>query len=495
MTEEEVARLLSTALARHRAGAHREALADYGRVLAAHPEHPDALNLAASALRSSGDLAGALGLARRAAAAAPDRADVAYNLGNALSAAGALVEAAAAFEHTLDLDPTHAEASANLGIVHARRGDVAAAGSAYRRALAIDPDQRIAGINLANLLGDTGRTWEATDLAREMVRRHPGLAEAHYDLSLLLFRRGDWATAAAEYEWRWKTAEFSSPVRHADLPDWDGTPFRGRLLVHAEQGLGDTIQFARLLPLAASLGMKISFEVPTVLVALLSGIAGADLVGDRIEAKGHAAQTPLLGLIHRLRLTLGSFPAVVPYLSADPKRVVRWRERLAPDGAPIVGVGWRGNPNSPADRGRSLASLAALAPLADSGRRLIALQKLDRSEIEAAEVPTGWRVAGDHGFLVEHPGPTFDIGRDAFLDTAAVMMSVDRVVSVDTSLVHLAGALGRPTSVLLKRVADWRWLEGRDDCPAYPTMRLHRQQQAGDYTAPIEAVAALLAAG
>ncbi|TBW33560.1 tetratricopeptide repeat protein [Siculibacillus lacustris] len=493
MIEVEVARILEGALARHRAGAWREALADYGRVLAAHPTHPDALNLAASALRSSGDLAGALGLARRAAAAAPQRADVHYNLGNALSAAGALDEAGAAFARALDLASDHADAAANLGIVSMRRGDGRAAEAAYRRALAIDPGHRIAGLNLANLVGDQGATEAAIELARRVVRDHPDLAEGHYDLSLLLLRRGDLTTGFSEYEWRWRTADFSSPVRHADRPDWDGRPMAGkRLLIHAEQGLGDTIQFVRLLPLAASLGAQVTLEAPSVLVALLQGVAGAEEVTDRVEAGLFDAQAPLLGLPHRLGLTLGSMPATVPYLSADPDRVARWRERLAPDGRLLVGVGWRGNPASPADRGRSLADPAQLASLAAEGRRLIALQKLDREALEPAATPSGWRVATG-GIEIEHPGPDFDAGRDAFLDSAAVMTLVDRVVVVDTALAHLAGALARPTSLLLKSVADWRWLEGRSDSPHYPTLELHRQTIAGDFTGPIAQAAVRLA--
>jgi tetratricopeptide (TPR) repeat protein len=494
MTEAELVAVLSSAYASHRAGDVRAALDGYARVLAEHRDHPDALNLAASAMRAKGDLASALALARRAAAAAPDRADVVYNLGNALSAKGETAAAAEAFRAALRLEPANVEAAANLGLALSRLGDDAGAEAAYGTALAIDPDHRMAALNLGNLLGEMGRGEESVAALRDVVRRHPDLAEGHYNLGLALLRAGDWTAGFAEYEWRWRTSDFSSPPRHADLPDWDGRPLAGkRLLVHAEQGLGDTLQFARLLPLAASLGARVTLEAPTVLVRLLDGIAGAETVTDRVDPAAFAAQTPLLGLPHRLGLTPGAIPCPAASLTADPARVAAWRERLKIDGADeIVAVAWRGNPASPADRGRSLDHPARLAPLAAPGRRLIAVQKLAADDVEPTSTPSGHRVAGCGDLTIEYPGPDFDTGRDAFLDTAAVMALADRVVTIDTSLAHLAGSLGRPTEVLLKTVADWRWLEERVDTPWYPAMRLHRRTTAGDWTGPIAAAAAAL---
>ncbi|MDK9696943.1 MAG: tetratricopeptide repeat protein [Siculibacillus sp.] len=481
----------------HRAGAFAEALEGYAGVLALDPDHPDALNLAASATRSLGDAAAAVDLARRAVAAAPDRADVRYNHGNALSAIGDPRGAAEAFRIASALDPTHADAAANLGLALARAGDDAGAEAAYRAALAVDADHRMARLNLGNLLGECGRGDEGIAELREVVRRHPDLAEGHYDLGLALLRAGDWITGFAEYEWRWRTDGFASPPRHTDIPDWDGRPLDGRsLLVHAEQGLGDTLQFVRLLPLAASLGARITLEAPTVLVRLLADVAGAETVTDAVDAAAFDLQTPLMGLPHRLGLTPGALPPRAASLTADPARVALWRERLRlVDGAEAVAVAWRGNPNSPADRGRSFDGPARLAPLAAPGRRLIAVQKLPRDELEPAPVASGWRVANAGDQVIEHPGPDFDAGRDAFLDTAAVLAICGRVVTIDTSLAHLAASLGRPTEILLKRVADWRWLERRPDTPWYPTVRLHRQTVAGDWSGPLASVVAALARG
>lgn len=495
MTEAEIVATLAAAFEHHRAGRLAEALAGYRSVLAVAPDHADALNLAASATRALGDTAAAIDLARRAAAAAPERADVRYNLGNALSAAGDPAAAAEAFRAALALAPDNADAAANLGVALARLGDTPDAEAAYRRAVAVDPAHRIAALNLANLLGEAGEADESLTRLSDVVRRHPDLAEGHYNLGLGLLRAGDWPTGFREYEWRWKTADFSSPIRHADLPDWDGRPLGGaRLLVHAEQGLGDTLQFVRLLPLAASLGARITLEAPTVLVRLLQGVAGAEEVTDRVDPARFAAQTPLMGLPHRLGLTPGSLPAPAASLVADPARVATWRERLRIEGtAEVVAVAWRGNPASPADRGRSLDRADRLAPLAAPGRRLIAAQKLGPEDLEPTAA--GWRVAGTGDLLIEHPGPDFDAGRDAFLDTAALFALADRVVTIDTSLAHLAASLGRPTEILLKAVADWRWLEGRADTPWYPTARLHRQTVPGDWSGPIASVAAALARG
>ena len=497
MNETEIAAVIAEAYHAHRAGRVTEALAGYARVLVVRPDHPDALNLAASATRAKGDGVAAAALARRAVAAAPARADIRYNLGNALSGIGDPAAAAEAFRAAMALSPDHADAAANLGVALGRLGDIVGAEAAYRTALAVDPDHRMARLNLGNLLGELARAEEGIGELREVVRRHPDLAEGHYNLALALLRTGDWVAGFRDYEWRWKTEDFASPTRHADIADWDGRPLDGRrLLVHAEQGLGDTLQFVRLLPLAASLGARITLEAPSVLVRLLTGIAGVEDVTDRVDATAFSHQTPLMGLPHRLGLTPGSVPAPAVSLTADPRRVAMWSTRLRLGGEEeVVAVAWRGNPASPADRGRSLDHVTRLASLATPGRRLMAVQKLARDELEAADVASGWRVAGTGDLVVEHPGPDFDAGRDAFLDTAAVLVACDRVVTIDTSLAHLAAALGRPTEILLKRVPDWRWLEERSDTPWYPTVRLHRQTVAGDYAGPIASVAAALARG
>jgi hypothetical protein len=271
----------------------------------------------------------------------------------------------------------------------------------------------------------------------------------------------------------------------------DGEVSGKTLLVHAEQGLGDTIQFVKLLPLARSLGGRLVLQVPDKLVALLSRLSGFDsIVGDS-EDPGHVdLQSPLLGLPHRLQLTPGSIPTARFYLTAEPESVLLWRKTLRLDGgAKALGFVWKGNPNSPVERGRSLAGPRELAPFADlPDVRLIALQKLAPGMLERADTPSGWKVGG-LDFVLEHPGPDFDAGADAFVDTAGIMANLTGVVSVCTAPLHLAGALGVPSVALLKAAADWRWMTERTDTPWYPSMTLCRQTRPGDFAPTITAAA------
>ena len=495
MAADGIAATLAAAFSDHQAGRIDRAVEAYRRVIADDADNADALNLLASALRSQGALNEAIDLAVRAASAAPGRPDILYNCGNALSAGGDSEGAAGMYRAVLEQAPDHADAAANLGIALARRGDTDGAVAAYERALEQQPSHSIAGLNLGNLLGEIGQHDRSTALLRQVAAAHPALPEAPYNLALALLRLGDFATGWTAYESRWRTADFSSKPRHQHRPAWDGRPFPGRrLLVHAEQGLGDTIQFVRLLRVAASLGGTITLEAPTVLKALLEGIDGADAISDEVDAMAHDFQVPLLSLPHRLGLTLGGIPAQVPYLAARPERIDSWRERLVADERKLLGVGWRGNPLSPADKGRSLPDAGILAPLAAiPGVRLISLHKTGSAELVADGSEGGWRVPGIP-FTIEHPGPDFDAGADAFLDTAAVMTLCDAVVTTDTSIAHLAGALARPSVVLLKAVPDWRWLRERSDSPWYPTMTLARQETAGDFAAPIAKAAGIVAA-
>lgn len=488
--------LLKTAFERHRSGDAAGAAVLYDAILVRNPDHVDALRLLASARRSLGDLAGALDLYERVLQLAPDNGEIGgeiwFNFGNALVDAGRSAEAVPVYQRAVALQPGNADVAANLGIAYANGGAFALAADAYRLALSIDPTHKTSLHNLGNALGELGDPFGAVDNLRAVVRLYPDLAEAHYNLSLALLRLGDFAQGFAEYEWRWKTPGFPAVARHQAITDWDGRPFAGkRLLVHAEQGLGDTIQFVKLLPLVKSLGGGVILQVPERLVRLLRDVAGADQVICEDPSAGSVdLQVPLLGLPHRLLLTPGSIPSTVSYLAAEPELVDLWKHRLALDaGAKAIGSVWQGNPASPVERGRSLDGPLALAPFAvRPGLRLIALQKLEAERLEPAETPSGWKVAG-LPFLLEHPGPDFDAGPDAFVDTAAIMASLSAMVSVCTAPLHLAGALGVPSVALLKRVPDWRWMMGRRDTPWYPGMHLCRQPDEKGFAPAIEMAA------
>lgn len=475
--------ILSRAIEHHRAGRHKDAIEIYEGLVADGQGNSDVLGWLASALRSAGNPARALEIYDTLEAAQADKADFWFNRGNALTDLGRFDEADTCFERSAQLDPESASTLANQAIARARSGDEDGAISLYRRALSLEPGHGIAAHNLANLLADRGQTAEATMLFRQALQRWPDLAEAHYNLGRLLFRCGDYAGGAAEYEWRWQTrGDFGKPG-YRDIPVWDGRPFPGkRLVVHAEQGLGDTIQFSKLLGLVKSLGGDVVLHVPEKLVTLLRSLPFDIEVTGSHPAAAADFQIPLMSLIHALKLTPGSIPRQAAHLSAAPKLVARWAEALGLGaGRPAIGFAWQGNPASPVERGRSLASPAELQPFASlAGVRLIALQKLDASALEEARVASGWRVR-DLPFVLEHPGPNLDVGVDAFADTAAIMHSLNLVVSVCTAPLHLAGALGRPTIALLKSVPDWRWGMRGEHTPWYPTMSLERQAPGEGY--------------
>ncbi|WP_075217562.1 tetratricopeptide repeat protein [Mongoliimonas terrestris] len=489
---------LACALEDHRAGRLEAATAGYRAVLASAPEHPDALHLLGVARKAAGALDEAVGLIRRAAALQPGRAEIWSNLGNALAAAGDHPGAIDAYRTALGLQET-ADTWTALGASLAKAGEADGAIAAYERALALDPADVTARHNLANALGARGRDGAAVTLLRAVIADQPDLAEAHYNLARHLLRLGDYKSGFSHYEWRWKTEAFPDKRRHTHLPDWDGRPLPGRLLVHAEQGFGDTIQFAALLPLARSLATAVTLEVPAPLARLFRRFTGADTIAAAVPDSGQdlpanvAAATALLGLPHRLGLTLGSIPSAAGLLTAEPDRVAAWRARLGDDGRRIVTVNHQGSPKTPVDRGRSLPDPALLAPLAAlPDIRLISLQKLAPPAIEPDG--GGYRLAG-LPVRIEHPGPDLDAGPDAFVDTAAIMTLADAVVSTDTAAAHLAGALGRPVHILLQAVAEWRWLIDRTTTPWYPTATLHRQPAPGDWGTVIDAVAGRLRDG
>ncbi len=269
------------------------------------------------------------------------------------------------------------------------------------------------------------------------------------------------------------------------VPSWDGDLFRDRtLLVHGEQGLGDHMMFVRFLPLVAARGGTVLLEIRAELHALLrtalSSCPNIELVVQGAALPAFDMEVALESVPQRLGVDLADIPASVPYLHAEPERVARWRARLGRPPLLQVGLVWQGNPKAQADYGRSMP-LELLEPvLAVSGASFVALQKehgLEQLAGLAARYP------------IRHPGPDYDDGPDAFLDAAAILENLDLVVTTDTALAHLAGALGRPTWVLLKHAPDWRWLTGRDDSPWYPTFRLYRQPRTGDWASVVQVVA------
>ena len=417
--------------------------------------------------------------------ARPDFAAAHNSLGNVLRDLDRPAEAEACYREALRLAPHNAEALNNLGIVLDHFGQAAEAEAAYRDLLRERPDFVPAYCNLGRLLTDEARLTEAEASYRQALRLDPAYPEAHQDLGLTLLLAGRFEEGWEEYEWRWKTKQLARFRRNFDVPQWNGEPLAGRtILLHAEQGLGDTLQFCRYAPLVAAHGGRVVLEVQPRLPRLIRTLPGiAEILGQGQRLPGFDLHCPLMSLPRAFQTTQQTIPGETPYLRAEPALVQRWRQRLVDRETKAdsikIGVVWRGSAANSRDSRRSLSatSLAPLSAIPDV--RLISLQKGNGSdELDALPI----------GMAIERLGDDFDTGPDAFVDTAAVMMCLDLIISADTSVVHLAGALGRPVWLLNRYVPDWRWQLGQDDSPWYPTLRQFRQERPGDWNAPILAI-------
>jgi hypothetical protein len=323
----------------------------------------------------------------------------------------------------------------------------------------------------------------AVDCFRRAVSLKPDLADAHSSLGVALLAKGQLEEGWLEYEWRWHTRDFRRGLRRYETKRWHGEPRPdATLLVYAEQGFGDTLQFARLLALAAARVGQLLFETQPELLQVMQGLSGPT----RVFARGGPTpqfdlQIPILSLPAVLGLSLDAIPGSVPYLRPEPARVAAWAPRIEALPRPRIGLVWQGNPRHPNDRNRSIA-LSALAPLIERhGASWVSLQKVGGADAIAAL-----------GLTARVMDPTAEL--ENFADTAALCAHLDLVIAVDTSVAHLAGALGRPVYLLLPKVPDFRWLLERADSPWYPSMRLFRQKRYGIWTEPlIELEAALVA--
>ncbi|HEY4746591.1 MAG TPA: tetratricopeptide repeat-containing glycosyltransferase family protein, partial [Steroidobacteraceae bacterium] len=385
-----------------------------------------------------------------AALAAGPNPIVFYNRGLALAALGRPAEAVASYDRTLALMASHAGAWSSRGVALQALNRHADAIASFDRAIALEPD----------------------------------FADAHFNKSLALLAMGDYPRGQTEYEWRWKRSGAEHLRHNFGRPLWRGDDQlqRRTILLHAEQGLGDTIQFARYAPLLARAGANVILETHPELKPLLARLDGVRSVIARGEARpAHDFHCPLGSLPMAFKTELSSVPAEIPYVSADAERVERWRPRLEALGGPRVGLVWAGNAAHANDRNRSVP-LALLRALwgADTAR-VVSLQRDLR--------------AGDAEMLAA--APVLQLGPELadFDDTAAVLAGCDLLITVDTSVAHLAGAMGRPVWLLLPFSCDWRWTAASDRSPWYPSARLYRQPQPGDWESVVARVASDLRAG
>ena len=463
-----------------------EAVACHRQALALKSDDAKAHNNLGVALKDQGKLDEAVACYRRALALKPDYAEAHNNLGIALGEERKLDEAIACYRRALALTPDFAEAHHNLGHVLSDQEKLDEAVASYRRALALKPDYAEAHNNLGVALNHQGKLTEARACYRQALARKPDYAEPRWNQCLLTLLSGDFERGWAEYEMRWQAKQHFQRRDFAQ-PLWDGRPLAGRtILLHAEQGLGDTIQFVRYAPHVKHEGGTVLLECPAELVRILQSCAGID----RVLTPGcplppFDVHAPLLSLPRILQTTLRTVPAAIPYLHADAALTRSWQQELGGTEQFKIGIVWQGNPRfgkpacRSADQKRSIP-LAQFEPLARVPNvRLFSLQKgYGTEQLAGLQSVRGIVELGDR------------LGD--FMDTAAVMMNLDLIISADTSPVHLAGALGRPVWAALPLVPCWRWLLEREDSPWYPTMRLFRQKRFGEWDEVFERMASAL---
>ena len=449
-----------------------EAVASLERALQVQPEYAETCYNLASVLQQLGRRDAAITRFQQCLRLQPNHAGACNNLGLALTEAKRPHEAIIVLQHAVRLRPDMKEAHNNLGLACTDLGRFAEAEASFQQALRLDSRYAEAHSNLGSAYKEQGRLEEALACYDMALRLTPDAISTQYNRSLALLQQGDYERGWLAYEWRWRRPP--TPPRPFMQPRWDGAPRPEQtILLWSEQGLGDTIQFVRYAALVKERVKKVVLECPPPLVALLSSCPGVDqVVAEGEPLPAFDVQAPLLSLPALCGSTLSTVAAQVPYLQADPARVASWRARLAAETGFRVGVVWQGNPRHGWDRHRSLP-LSCLEPLARiAGVRLVSLQKGPGQE-QIAEVARRFAVLDLGGELDESGG--------AFVDTAAVMQSLDLVVTVDTAAAHVAGALGVPVWLALAAIADWRWLRQRDDTPWYPSMRLFRQERLGDW--------------
>jgi tetratricopeptide (TPR) repeat protein len=448
--------------ARQTLGLTDEALASYRDALDAQPGFEAALAESVRLLLALERPGEALALAQQAQRAQPT-ATLSMLCAQALHALRRPDEAMAQLDELLAREPEHLGALESRGnlLLEADRNDEARA--TFERLLAVHGPLPQTLTNLATAHLQTGQPEAACRVCDEGVALHPAHADLHLNRAIAHMLVGDWAEGWRDFEWRWAAWTGGAPPWQ-DRPQWSGRESLAdrSILLFTEQGLGDSIQFVRYVPQVAAQAREVVLLVQPALLPLLRDLAP----NCRVLATGEAVprtdfQSPLLSVPLALGTTPANVPDTVPYLRTDPALVERWRDRLGRGSSPKVGIAWSGNAVHKNDRNRSLP-LASLRPLAAAPWQFVSLQPEVR--------------ASDRKALGEWQG-LLDLGPELrdFADTAAVMESLDLVISVDNSVAHLAGALGRPVWILLPHNPDWRWLMERQDTPWYPTARLYRQ--------------------
>ncbi|WP_322055337.1 tetratricopeptide repeat protein [Paraburkholderia bannensis] len=502
------------ALAARALGLHGEAAHYLREALRLNPGFADAHNNLALTLRDMGDLAGAARHCRAALALNPAATDARLNLGSVLAKLGRYEEALACYREALELAGDDAALHFNMANALRALGDDAAAIAHYRRCVDLAPGYAAAWVNLGTALGQSGDYREAERCYREAVALEPNAAnlvclgaslgaqgrndeeapyyeqalaldpehaDARQNLVWLKLKRGEYREGWAEYARRWRACDYA-PFDIEGIAEWRGEPLEGKrvLLVH-EQGYGDQIQFVRYVTEIAARGASVDVCITQPLQLLAQSVPGVHRAWTGKPAGDYDYWIYAMSAPSVCRTELDTIPATVPYLFARDVEIVAWKARVEKvaskaAGRRRIGLVWAGNPGFYNDRNRSVA-LAAFAPL-------FALDKLDWFSLQKGDAARAQLAALESGATLHD---FTDELRD-FGDTAALIMNLDIVIAVDTSVAHLAGALGKPVWVLVPANGEWRWLEKRADSPWYPTARLFRQEEVGDWSTAIAAL-------
>ncbi len=409
---------------------------------------------------------------REATQLASENIEAWTGLGAALTELSQLPEAETALRHAVELAPERAVTHSHLAVALMHQGRYVEAEGVCREALRLDPTHLAAEANLGTLLLRMGRTAEGLRSLESVIRSKPDLADARWNRALTLLSLGRWEEGWLEYEWRW--ARGIPSKRKIPRPLWDGGPLEGkRILLHAEQGLGDAIQFVRYARSLVELGAEVLLACHHRLLPLMRL---QPYLAEVFEFKNNIpafdVHAPLMSVPGILKTTLESVPYDVPYLQLDSELQAAWREKLSAIEGFKVGIVWQGNSKFSADRLRSV-------PL----RHFSTLAEVEPVQLISLQVGEGTEQIEEAGELDLMTFPDLDTESGAFMDTAAILKSLDLVICSDTSIAHLAGAIGTPVWLAVSHAPDWRWLVDRSDSPWYPTMRIFRQQTPGDWQA------------
>jgi tetratricopeptide (TPR) repeat protein len=500
-TEPKIQQEIYAALALHKAGKLKEAKFEYRKLLRRYPNNADILHLNGTLLHQMGQMPAAIKNLTQATALAPQNREIHLSLFRSLAAADQIPELEQTLRTLIEFSPNDAYLLEQMGEILVRQDRADEAEPYFRRSVDSNPDTHAAWNGLGNILGQRGEFSDAEDCYLKSIEIQPTRAEARYNLgnalrqqnkvtdsikalskaikldpefklahvhlAFSLFMNGDFEAAWPEYEWRWKIPNFPTPERPFSQPKWQGEHLNGKkILVHAEQGFGDTLQFARFTEIISNYGGEVILECAPSLTNLMK--SAPDVA--KTLARGDAlpkfdVHVPLLSIPGILSMDLDAIPMQAPYLQSTVNKQEYWDDRLRFPDHLKIGITWQTSTEQLSSSFKSCPLQAYVPFFGMEQVKWISLQK----EIPTSDLPL--------------PPHLMDISNDLvdFTDTAAVISNLDLVISMDTAVAHLAGALGKPVWLLLSTAGDWRWMRDRSDSPWYPTMDIFRQAQFNDW--------------